>query len=105
MTLSDEEEFDEGRPGPSKKAKTGAGTYRTKFSMDWTRTWPFIQEVKNNAYKFLCTICNRQASCGHMGRCDVERPISKAMHKSNAKSQLALTFQPVSSSIPDKVYS
>ena len=77
--LSEEEnfEFDEGKPGPSKKVKTGAGTYQTRFSMDWTRTQPFIREVKNNLYKFMCSICNRQVSCGHMGRCDVERHISK----------------------------
>ena len=104
--LSDEEEFDEASPGPSKRAKTGAGTYLTRFNKDWTKTWPFIQEVKNNAYKFLCTVCSRQVSCGHMGKCDVERHICKEMHKANAKSmksQSTLTFQPVSSSVSEKV--
>ena len=33
-------------PGPSKRAKTGASTYQTRFNRDWMKTWPFIQEVK-----------------------------------------------------------
>ena len=97
---------DETGPGPSKRAKTGASAYQTKFNADWTKTWPFVQAVKNDAYKFLCTICNRQVSCGHMGRCDVERHISKVMHKSNVKSmqsQSTLTFQAASSSVSEKV--
>jgi hypothetical protein len=104
--LTDEEE-DETMPGPSKRAKTGAGTYQTKFKVEWKKSWPFIQEVKNDPYKFLCTLCNRQVSCGHMGKTDVERHIGKAMHKSNAKSmksQSTLNFQPVSSTISEKVY-
>ena len=108
LDLSDEEEEDETRPGPSKRAKAGAGTYQTKFKDEWTKTWPFIQEVKKDAYKFLCTICNRQVSCGHMGKTDVERHIGKEMHKSNAKSmksQSTLHFQPVSSTISEKVAS
>ena len=104
--FSDEEEAVEARPGPSKRAKTGASTYQTKFKSEWKKTWPFLQEVKNDPYKFLCTICNRQVSCGHMGKTDVERHISKTMHKSNAKcmkSQSTLNFQPVSSTISEKV--
>ena len=66
--LSDEEEEDETRPGPSKRAKTGAGAHQTKFKFEWKKTWLFIQEVKNDPYKFLCIICNRQVSCGHMDR-------------------------------------
>ena len=62
--LSNEFE-DETRPGPSKRAKTGAGTYQIKFKIEWKKSWPFIQEVKSDPYKFLCTICSRQVSCGH----------------------------------------
>jgi hypothetical protein len=99
-------EFDETAPAPSKRAKTGAGNYLTKFNVNWTKTWPFIQAVKTDSYKFLCTVCNRQVSCGHMGKCDVERHISKEMHKSIAKSmqtQATLSFKPVSSSVSEKV--
>ena len=37
--LSDEfeEEEDETRPGPSKRAKTGAGTHQTKFKFEWKK--------------------------------------------------------------------
>ena len=41
-----------------------------------------------------------------MGKTDAERHIGKAMHKSNAKSmksQSTLNFQPVSSTISEKV--
>ena len=62
LDLSDEEEEDETRPGPSKRAKAGAGTYQTKFKDEWTKTWPFIQEVKKDACKFLCTIYIRQSA-------------------------------------------
>ena len=44
--VSDDRELEESRPGPSKRAKNGAGTYQTRFNADWTRTWPFIQEVR-----------------------------------------------------------
>ena len=106
--ISDNGELEESRPGPSKRAKTGAGTYQTRFNAEWTRTWPFIQEVKKSPYKFLCTVCCRQVNCGHMGKCDVERHIKKPMHISNAKamkSQSTLTFQPESSSVSGKVVS
>ncbi len=102
--ISEEENI----PGPSKKAKSGAGSYLTKFNGDWTKTWPFIQAVKNDAFKFLCTVCCRQVSCGHMGKCDVERHIRNVLHKSNVKSmtlQSTLAFQPVSSSVSEKVRS
>lgn len=71
-------------PGPSKKLKLsglkGAAVYRTKFKKAWTEMYPFVHEVRGDKYSFLCTICKRQISCGHMGRHDVERHINKAMH-------------------------
>ena len=47
-----------------------------------------------------------KSDCGHMGKTDVERHIGKQMHKSNAKSmksQSTLNFQPLSSTIFEKV--
>ena len=97
-------------PGSSKKLKLsglkGAAVYRTKFKKAWTKTYPFIHEVRGDKYSFQCTICKRQVSCGHMGRHDVERHINKAMHQSNvkaAKSQATLRFQPVLCSLNEKV--
>ena len=66
LYLSDEGEEDETRHGPSKCVEAGAGTYQTKFKVE---TKQFIQEVKNYP---LCTICNRQVGCDHMGKTDVE---------------------------------
>ena len=94
-------------PGPSKKAKLtkmkGADVYRTKFSSAWIQQmYPFIHEVSGNEHSFHCTFCNRDVSCGHMGRHDVEWHVSKGMHQANvkaAKLQSTLSFQPVSSAL------
>ena len=106
-----EYESDDVQPGPaSKRPKVtmmkGAAVYRTKFKKAWTQTYPFIKEVPGDAYSFLCTISQRQVSCKHQGRHDVERHIGKDLHKSNvkgAKSQISLPFQPLSSALSEKV--
>ena len=98
-------------PGPSRKAKLtktkGADVYRTKFSSAWIQQmYPFIHEVSGNEHSFHCTFCNRDVSCGHMGRHDVEWHVSKGMHQANvkaAKLQSTLSFQPVSSALTKKV--
>ena len=91
---------------PKLTTAKGAAVYRTKFNKEWTQTRPFIREVRGDAYSFLCTICGCEVSCGHQGRHDVERHIGKAMHQTNVKatkSQSTLNFQPVSSSLTEKV--
>lgn len=50
----------------------GAAVYKTKFSSTWSKIYPFVQEVSGNPHKFLCSICNREVSCSHMGKGDVE---------------------------------
>ena len=60
--------------------------------------YPYIREVSGNAYSFHCTFCKRDVGCGHMGRHDVQRHISKAMHQASVKaekSQSTLSFQPI----------
>ena len=78
-------------PGPSKKAKLtkmkGADVYRTKFSSAWIQQmYPFIHEVSGNEHSFHCTFCNRDVSCGHMGRHDVEWHVSKGIASGECKS-------------------
>ena len=97
---SDHSDGDAANPGPSKRIKTskkpGAAAYRTKFNHSWTKTWPFVREVKGDPYKFMCTTCGRQVACDHQGKRDVERHIGKAMHQANAKSlkgQSTINFQ------------
>lgn len=92
----------------SKKVKItktkGAARYRTKFNREWTRTYPFIKEVRGDVYSFLCTICRRQVGCSHQGRRDVERHIEKTMHKENVKATKSQSrFQPVQSTLTEKV--
>ena len=108
---SDQSHSDDGEnPGPSKRIKTskkaGAAVYRTKFNHSWTKTWPFVLEVKGDPYKFLCTVCGRRVACDHQGKPDVERHIGKAMHQANAKSlkgQSTINFQAQSSPLNEQV--
>jgi hypothetical protein len=85
-TLASDSHSDGENPGPSKRMKTskkaGAAAYRTKFNHSWTKTWPFVREVKGDPYKFMCTTCGAY----DQGKRDVERHIGKAMHQANSKS-------------------
>lgn len=102
---------DDDEPGPSVKRPKltkvkGAAVYKTKFSKDWSKKWPFICEVQGKPYLFECTICKRQVGCEHQGQHDVERHITTEMHKRNAKAartQTNLGFLPVSNPLMDKV--
>ena len=81
--------------------------YKTKFSKEWIKDFPFIRASTNSIYKFHCTMCSRDVSCGHMGRADVERHAGKVMHKANVKAlhcQQKLNLAPTSTPINDKVY-
>ena len=97
--------------GPSsKKPKLtkmrGAAAYRTKFNKEWMQKYLFIREVRGDAYSFLCTICERQVSCSHQGKRDVELHIGKAMHQANVKAkklQSTLPFRAMSSGLTEKV--
>ena len=97
---------DPDQPRPSKITKRkGAATYKTKFKA-WLKMWPFGREVCDDAHSFHCTICRQDVSCSHMGKRDVERHIGLAIHQANvksAKSQPMLSFQPVSSTLLEKV--
>jgi len=42
----------------SKKSKySGAFKYKTKFSKEWTKTWPFISAVPGDSYSARCNVC------------------------------------------------
>ena len=97
-------------PGSSKRIKTSkrasAAVYCTKFNQSWMKLYPFVQGVRCDPYKFLCTICGLQVACDHQGRGDVERHIGKAMHQANAKSlkgQSTISFQTQSSPPAEQV--
>ena len=71
----------------------------------WTKTWPFVPEVKGDPYKFLCTVCGQWVACDQ-GKHDVEQHIGKAMHQANAKSlkgQSTINFQAQSSPLNEQV--
>ena len=107
MAASTDYFFDGEAPGPSKRMKkVGAAAYRTKFNHSWTKSYPFVREVKGDPYKFLCTVCGRQVACDHQGKRDVERHAGNAMHQANAKSlkaQARISFPPQSSPLNEQV--
>lgn len=71
---------------PSKKRFAGAFKYRTKFSIEWKKTWSFISAVSGNKYKFHCNWCMKDLSCEHQGRADVKQHVETASHQKAAKS-------------------
>ena len=41
--------------------------------------------ASNDPHCFYCVICNRDVSCLHQGKADVERHIASALHEGNMK--------------------
>ena len=73
-------ESDIEEPGPSKRAKCGAATYKTKFNSAWKETYPFISEVDKKPHFFYCQLCKREINYGNMGKHDVVRHINTNKH-------------------------
>ena len=83
----------------AKKTKyTGAFKYKTKFSPDWKKTWPFLSSLAGNPHQFRCNICAKVLGCVHQGIAYVKGHIAKQSHQRLAKessSQTNLSFKPV----------
>ena len=79
-----------------KKTKfTGSFLYKTKFSEEWKKTWPFVSAVPGSPHKFRCNVCAKNLSCGHQGVADVKDHIASQSHQKLAKTlatQPRLTF-------------
>ena len=70
-----------------KKSKfSGAFKYKTKFSEEWKRTWPFVSAVPGDPHHFRCNVCDKSLTCGHQGIADVKDHISTQSHQKLAKS-------------------
>ena len=48
------------RTQSAKKRKT---MYKCKYSLQWTKTWPFIVAQPDDKHSFLCTVCSKRLSC------------------------------------------
>lgn len=70
--------------GKPKAGSQGAASYSSSFKKAWSKEWCFIT-ASNDPYSFNCVICNRDVSCRHQGKPDVERYIS-LLHESNTKT-------------------
>ena len=96
--------------GPSAKKKTkfsGSFLYKTKFSEEWKKTWPFVSAVPGSSHTFRCTVCAKNLSCGHQGVADVKDHIASQSHQKLAKTlgnQPKLSFAPADP-LQDKVSS
>lgn len=87
------------------KANQGAGSYHCGFKKAWSKEWTFITAA-NGTHSFHCAICNRNVSCKHQGRTDVERHIRSALHEANTKTaegQCRLPFFSKQDPIAEKV--
>jgi len=87
---------------PSKRAKLA---YKTSFSEEWKKTWPFVTSVPGNSHSFRCNICDKKLSCGHQGVSDVKDHIASKSHQKLAKvlaTQPKISF-PSAAPLQDKV--
>ena len=70
-----------------KKTKfTGSFLYKTKFSEEWKKTWPFVTAVPGSPHSFRCNVCAKNLSCGHQGAADVKDHIVGQSHQKLAKT-------------------
>ncbi len=93
-------------PGPAKKTKlAGAFKYRTSFSEEWKKTWPFVSSIPGNPHGFKCNVCEKRLSCGHQGASDVKDHVATLSHQKLAKvlaTQPKISF-PSADPLQDKV--
>lgn len=95
---------------PTKKSKTGAAVYGTKFNPLWSKEYPFVSRGHDDpVYSFYCNVCKRDVSCHHQGIADIKRH-EKCESHSGAASILASTstlsslgFVPIGSDVSTQV--
>ncbi|XP_047202552.1 uncharacterized protein LOC124856284 isoform X6 [Girardinichthys multiradiatus] len=63
----------------TKKKKTGAATYNSKFNPKWEEEWSCIT-AGSTPFHFWCTVCRRELECRHSGRADVVRHFKRDYH-------------------------
>ena len=78
------------------KQVKGAAKYRSYFQKAWSKGWSFIVAL-NDPHSFHCVICNRDVTCPHQGRADVERLIKSILHESKMKGAEGLCKLPFTS--------
>lgn len=79
--------MDNATPTPAKKAKR-----LTKYSTTWESSYSWSKEVKGNAFKAFCSVCNKDFSCAHGGVADLKQHAAGVSHnviKTRASSALS----------------
>lgn len=85
----DSDTDDESLEPASKKKKTkftGSFMYKTRFSGEWKKKWPFVSAVPGNPHSFRCNVCAKNISCGHQGAADVKSHVDSQTHQKLAKT-------------------
>lgn len=103
---TDETDNEVQAPAPKRVAKGLKAGYKTKFSNEWKKQWPFVSSVPNDPYRFWCNICSKKLSCAHQGVSDIKDHISTQGHQRLVKEmtkQSKLSFKPTSNPLSDKV--
>lgn len=93
---SQESSTEEEAPPPKKTKFSGAFIYKTRYSKDWQKKWPFVTSVPGDQHSFRCTLCSKNLKCGHQGAADVSHHIATKGHQQIAKglaTQSKITFQ------------
>ena len=96
MATMNAEELEWETPAPKRTKFSGAYTYKTKYSKDWQKKWPFIASVPGDPQSFRCTLCSKNLKCSHQGATDVSHHIATKGHQQLAKgmsTQSKITFQ------------
>ena len=78
-------------------------SYKTKFSAEWKKTWPFISAVPHS---FRCNVCAKNLSCAHQGKSDIKDHIAGKNHiklSKAAASQPKLYFRSETDTLFNKV--
>ena len=99
---------DSDEPTPAKRSRLGAFKYKTRYSKDWERKWPFLAPVPHDPHRFRCNVCSKDLSCGHQGASDVkDHVLTKTHQKLTAQmtTQSTLAFKPAKAAdlLNDKV--
>ena len=88
--LSENDDFEASSPKRrrvmEKSRFSGAFMYKTKFSKEWTKTWPFISAVPGDPFIARCNVCAKTVSISHQGAADMRSHVRSKSHTKLAKA-------------------
>ena len=82
-----------------KSKYSGAFMYKTKFSKEWTKTWPFISAVPGDPFIARSNVCAKSVTISHQGAADIRSHVRSQSHTEIAKA--AATQSKLSFALPN----